>query len=123
MLGSGESGAIKLGAWSLLEPRWVSAEPSVGFAICGASDPGPLGSGVGVAGACADAINGPGAATGEACAEEARDTKADAEPSVLGGSRAPNQYGRQPFYAGSTRDKSAGSDKIIGGALVLVFVK
>ena len=113
MLGSGESGSCELGVWLLLEPRLGSAEPSAGCAIGAAAGPGPLDSGVGVAGACAGAIDGPGDATGEAGAPTPGDTKADAVPSVLGGSKAQYSSGRQPFHAGSARDRSAGSEKYI----------
>ena len=110
-MGLCESGSNEFGVWSLLEPGWDSTESGADCAIWEASDPGPLGSGVGVAGACAGSIDGPGAATGEACAGKTGDTKADAEPSVLGGSKAPYSSGRQPFHAGSARDNSVGSEK------------
>ena len=113
MLGSGESGSCELGVWLLLEPRLGFADPSAGCAVGGAAGPGPLDSGVGVAGACAGVIDGPGAATGEACAPPPWDTKADAVPSVLGGSKAPYSSGKQPFHAVSARDRSAGSEKYI----------
>ena len=88
-----------------------SAEPSAGCAIGEAAGTGPLDSGVGVAGVCVGAIDGPGDATGKASAPTPGDTKADAVPSVLGGSKAPYSPARQPFHAGSARDRSAGSEK------------
>ena len=88
-----------------------SAPLGAGCANCGAFSPGFLGPGVAVAETCAVPIGDPGEAAGDGAAPASGETKADAASSVLGGSKAPYSSGRQPVHAGSTRDKSIGSEK------------
>ena len=89
-----------------------------GYGSCGEVFSGSLGTGVGVAGTYAGAIRDPGEADRDGLGPRSWDTKADAVLSALGGSKAPYSSGRQPFQAGSTRDKSAGSERYTGGILL-----